>query len=203
MRGDFHARRRAVVLAAVGLIVAAGTAEANVPLTGVSSDPFTNPTSQHATEVRARHLRVRLDHRRGLPGWPVLRRRRLRHRLRPLHGRRRDVDPTGFLPGLTFSAGERLARTSASATRASPTTPATRLADLLDPDPARPASCRPSSSAARPTAAYAGQPGSSRRPGNRPTSTRTGRCATTIRPARSTATATPSSTTSARAISNS
>ena len=51
MRGEFHAWRRAVVLAAVGLIVAAGTAEANAPLTRVSSDPYTNPTSQHATEL--------------------------------------------------------------------------------------------------------------------------------------------------------
>ena len=39
MRGEFHAWRRAVVLAAVGLIAAAGTAEANAPLTRVSSDP--------------------------------------------------------------------------------------------------------------------------------------------------------------------
>ena len=51
MRGEFHVWRRAVVLAAVGLIVAAGTAEANAPLTRVSSDPYTNPTSQHATEL--------------------------------------------------------------------------------------------------------------------------------------------------------
>src|SRR3954464_14382971 len=50
MRGEFRAWRRAVVLAAAGLIVAAGTAEANTPLTRVSSDPYTNPTSQHATE---------------------------------------------------------------------------------------------------------------------------------------------------------
>ena len=40
---------------------------------------------------RARHVRVRLDGRRGLPGRPVLRRRRLRHRLRALHRRRRDL----------------------------------------------------------------------------------------------------------------
>jgi hypothetical protein len=40
-------------LAATAAIVlaAAGTARANVPLTRVSADPFTNPTSQHATEV--------------------------------------------------------------------------------------------------------------------------------------------------------
>ena len=33
------------------MIVAAGTAEANAPLTRVSTDPYTNPTSQHATEL--------------------------------------------------------------------------------------------------------------------------------------------------------
>jgi len=38
------------VLAAVALVAAAG-ALANVPLTRVSADPFTNPDSQHATEV--------------------------------------------------------------------------------------------------------------------------------------------------------
>ncbi len=38
-------------LAVVALLVAAAPALANVPLTKVSSDPFTNPTSQHRTEV--------------------------------------------------------------------------------------------------------------------------------------------------------
>jgi hypothetical protein len=51
MRREFPRGRRAVALAAVGLFVAAGTADANVPLTRVSSDPYTNPTSQHATEL--------------------------------------------------------------------------------------------------------------------------------------------------------
>jgi hypothetical protein len=42
----------AVAVAAVAVFAApAGVAEANVPLTQVSSDPFTNSTSQHATEV--------------------------------------------------------------------------------------------------------------------------------------------------------
>ena len=42
----------AVAVAAVTVFVApVGAAEANVPLTRVSSDPFTNSTSQHATEV--------------------------------------------------------------------------------------------------------------------------------------------------------
>jgi hypothetical protein len=39
------------VLVAVGFFVLASSAAANVPLTRVSSDPFTNATSQHATEV--------------------------------------------------------------------------------------------------------------------------------------------------------
>jgi BNR/Asp-box repeat len=38
-------------LAAAAVLVGAGSAGAQVPLTRVSADPFTNPTSQHATEV--------------------------------------------------------------------------------------------------------------------------------------------------------
>jgi len=38
-------------LAVAALLVAPGAARANVALTPVSVDPFTNPTSQHATEV--------------------------------------------------------------------------------------------------------------------------------------------------------
>ena len=46
-------RRPAVALAGALVLTAAlaGTATAAVPLTQVSADPFTNPTSQHATEV--------------------------------------------------------------------------------------------------------------------------------------------------------
>src|SRR5256886_3713819 len=51
MRGEFRRWRRAVVLAVAGVLAAAGVAGANVPLTQVSADPYTNPTSQHATEV--------------------------------------------------------------------------------------------------------------------------------------------------------
>jgi hypothetical protein len=39
------------VLAAAAALVAAAGAQANVPLQRVSTDPFTNPDSQHATEV--------------------------------------------------------------------------------------------------------------------------------------------------------
>lgn len=38
-------------LAALGLVIGAGPALANVTVTQISSDPFTNSTSQHATEV--------------------------------------------------------------------------------------------------------------------------------------------------------
>jgi hypothetical protein len=38
-------------LAIAAVLLAAGTASAAVPLTRISADPFTNPTSQHATEV--------------------------------------------------------------------------------------------------------------------------------------------------------
>jgi hypothetical protein len=41
----------AVSVVAVGLGVSATPAAANVPLSSVSADPFTNPTSQHATEL--------------------------------------------------------------------------------------------------------------------------------------------------------
>jgi hypothetical protein len=39
------------VVVAVVVLVGAGIAGANVPLTRVSADPFSNPTSQHATEL--------------------------------------------------------------------------------------------------------------------------------------------------------
>src|SRR5690349_2908407 len=42
---------RSAAVAAGLLAAAAAPAAANVPLTRVSADPFTNPTSQHATEV--------------------------------------------------------------------------------------------------------------------------------------------------------
>src|ERR671923_2941736 len=51
-----HARFRMraasiATLASAAVLVGAGTAGANVPVTRVSADPFTNATSQHATEV--------------------------------------------------------------------------------------------------------------------------------------------------------
>ena len=47
-----HARRSTgVALLAATLAFGVAAATANVVLTRVSADPFTNPTSQHATEV--------------------------------------------------------------------------------------------------------------------------------------------------------
>src|SRR3954451_5740715 len=43
--------RAALVAAALALLALAGPASANVPVTRISSDPFTKKTSQHATEV--------------------------------------------------------------------------------------------------------------------------------------------------------
>jgi BNR repeat-like domain len=51
MRGEFRRWRRVLVLAVAGVLTMAGVAGANVALTQVSSDPYTNPDSQHATEV--------------------------------------------------------------------------------------------------------------------------------------------------------
>src|ERR1700693_3264592 len=45
------ARMTAVVLAVAAVLIAVGGAQANVTLTPVSADRFTNATSQHATEV--------------------------------------------------------------------------------------------------------------------------------------------------------
>ena len=95
----------AVVLAAAAVLAATGTARANVPLTRVSADPFTNPTSQHATEVEpdtfAHAATVVAAFQVG----------------RFFNGGGTNIgfvrsgdggaswDPPGFLPGMTFSAG--------------------------------------------------------------------------------------------------
>src|SRR4051795_11286399 len=93
-----------VLVAAVVLAVAA-PAGANVPLTRVSADPFTNNTSQHATEVEpdtfANGSTVLATYQVG----------------RFFNGGASDIgyarssdggatwDVSGFLPGLTFNAG--------------------------------------------------------------------------------------------------
>ena len=135
MRRQFRGWRRSTVLAAVGLLVAAGTAGANAPLTRVSSDPYTNPTSQHATEVEPDTF---ADHGTVVSAFQVG---------RFFNGGASDI---GFVRsgdgGATWDApascparstpATRPARSSASATRASPSTPPRRLDGLVDPAPA-------------------------------------------------------------------
>jgi hypothetical protein len=95
----------ATALAAAALLASAATASAAVPLTQVSADPFTNPTSQHATEVEpdtfAHHGTVVSTFQVG----------------RFFNGGATDIgfarsgdggttwDAPGFLPGMTFSSG--------------------------------------------------------------------------------------------------
>src|SRR6476661_4636233 len=94
----------AAVTAAV-LLASAASAAANVPLTSVSADPFTNASSQHATEVEpdtfASGSTVVASYQVG----------------RFFNGGASDIGfarstdggatwgASGFLPGLTFSAG--------------------------------------------------------------------------------------------------
>src|SRR3954464_1293672 len=91
--------------AAAALLTWAAPAAANVPLTRVSADPFTNPTSQHATEVEpdtfANGSTVVATFQVG----------------RFFNGGATDIgfvrsgdggatwDAPGFLPGMTFSSG--------------------------------------------------------------------------------------------------
>ena len=93
-----------IVVAAVALLGAA-PAHANVPLTRVSSDPFTNPTSQHATEVEPDTFAF---------GSTVIGTFQVG---RFFSGGATDIGfvrsgdggatwgPPGFLPGMTFSSG--------------------------------------------------------------------------------------------------
>ena len=100
-----------IVVAAVALLGAA-PAHANVPLTRVSSDPFTNPTSQHATEVEPDTFAF---------GSTVVGTFQVG---RFFNGGATDIGfvrsgdggatwgPPGFLPGLTFTPGAAAARSS-------------------------------------------------------------------------------------------
>jgi BNR/Asp-box repeat len=92
-------------LAAVGLLALAAPARANVALTRVSADPFTNATSQHATEVEPDTFAF---------GSTVLAAYQVG---RFFNGGASDIgfarsgdggatwSPSSFLPGLTFNAG--------------------------------------------------------------------------------------------------
>src|SRR3954447_8336331 len=97
--------RRAGILAAAALLVAAVPAAANVPLTRVSVDPFDNSTSQHATEVEPDTFAF---------GNTVVGAMQVG---RFFDGGATDIgfvrsgdggstwDPPGFLPGMTFNSG--------------------------------------------------------------------------------------------------
>jgi hypothetical protein len=97
--------RCAAAFAAAAALVCAGSARANVPLTRVSADPFTNASSQHATEVEPDTFAF---------GSTVLAAYQVG---RFFDGGASDIgfarstdggatwDPSSFLPGLTFNAG--------------------------------------------------------------------------------------------------
>src|SRR5690349_24594718 len=107
MTSPITVRRALLVaaLAAVTSLVAAAAASANVSLTQVSADPFTNPTSQHATEVEPDTF---------AHGSTVVAAFQVG---RFFNGGATDVgvvrsgdggatwDAPGFLPGMTFSSG--------------------------------------------------------------------------------------------------
>src|SRR5262245_57706139 len=99
--------RRAFVLASVATAALAGAsvAQANIPVVRVSADPFTNATSQHATEVEPDTF---------ASGSTVVATFQVG---RFFNGGASDIGfvrsgdggatwgPAGFLPGLTFNAG--------------------------------------------------------------------------------------------------
>ena len=127
--------------AAIALFALAAAASANVPLTRVSADPFTNPTSQHATEVEpdtfasgstvVATFQVGRFFNGGASDIGFARSDR----------RRRDLGRPGFLPGLTFNAGPSAADSPFERV-SDPTVAydasARHLADLLDPAPSEP-----------------------------------------------------------------
>jgi len=97
---------RLTVLAAISLLALAAPSSAQVPLTRVSADPFTNATSQHATEVEPDTFAF---------GSTVLAAYQVG---RFFNGGATDIgwarssnggatwDVSSFLPGLTFSSGD-------------------------------------------------------------------------------------------------
>src|SRR5947209_7384292 len=106
MRGEFRRWRRAVVLAVAAALISAAGAQANVALSQVSADPFTNTTSQHATELEPDTFAY---------GGTVVAAFQVG---RFFNGGATDIgfvrsgdggatwDAPGFLPGMTFSSGD-------------------------------------------------------------------------------------------------
>ena len=85
--------RTTLVVAVIGAVLAmASTAFANVPITTVSTDPYTNTPSYPPDRGGARHVLVRLHHRGGVPGRPVQRRRRVEHRVGHVDQQRGQLD---------------------------------------------------------------------------------------------------------------
>ena len=151
-----RSRRTALGLAAAAFLVATGVAGANVAFTQVSADPYANATSQHATEVEPDTFADHGTGRRGVPGRPLLQRRRERHRRRPVRGRWRDLGCAG-LPAMTRStpalgepvrARERRERRVRRRATASGSSRRSRCC--------RTRACRPCSSTGRPTTAGPG-----------------------------------------------
>ena len=100
-------------LAAVALLCSSASAAANVPLTQISADPFTNATSQHATEVEPDTFAS------GSTVVAAFQVGRFFDGGSSDIGFARSTDggatwgTSSFLPGLTFNAGAAAARTSA------------------------------------------------------------------------------------------
>ena len=109
----------AAVLAAVGLLAVASGSAGTVLATPISSDPYTNTSSQHRTQVEPDSFSFAT--RSSRPSRPAASRRRLeQHRLVDLDERRRDLDDRRA-PGTTVY--ERRAVGRGSAIPRSPTTP--------------------------------------------------------------------------------
>src|SRR5207253_10237549 len=107
-----RSRRTALAAAVAAFLVTAGVAGANVPPTMVSAHPFTNTTSQHATELEPDTFAF---------GGTVVATFQVG---RFFNGGASDIgfvrsgnggaswDAPGFLPGMTFSSGDPSSRMS-------------------------------------------------------------------------------------------
>ena len=117
-------RRPLPILVAVVIALIAVPALAAVPLTRVSTDPYTNTASQHQTEVEPDTFSfgsTTHDHL-GLPGGAGLRGRGGQHRLGPLGQQRGHLDQR--VPARHHHRGQlRQGRSAPSATRRWPLTP--------------------------------------------------------------------------------
>ena len=197
-------RRTALAVAAAAFLVATGVAGANVALTRVSTDPYTNATSQHATEVEPDTFADGAHGRRHVPGRPLLQRRRDATSASRVRGRRRDLGRAGLPAGEDVQLRRRVSPYE-RVSDASVAYDAAHGVWIVSSIPLLPNTSVPTVFVNRSTddgLTWARPVRCRRRSRTRSISTRTGRSATTIRRARSTATATRSSTTSARVTSS-